>query len=116
MIELILEDRKHMTHHLVKIGSPLSYKFATLLDIRTNLRQDQFRVNLTVAFDQRLSQNGGHKMPRPILNGYVTPLDNVADMGRDRSIGANTMFLHLSYQVRFSKVPRWCRATLDNAG
>ena len=55
-------------------------------------------------------------MPRTILNGDVIPLNNVGDVCRNRSIGANPVFLHLRYQIRFSQESWRRRPTLDNAG
>lgn len=83
MIELILENRKDMAHHLVKVGSPLSKELATLFDVRANLWQNELWVNFAVPFDQGLSQQGRNQMPRSILNGDVIPLNDVADVGRN---------------------------------
>ena len=55
-------------------------------------------------------------MPRAVLDGDVISLYNIADVCRNRSIGADPMFLHLRYQVSLSQESWRCRTTLNDAG
>jgi len=55
-------------------------------------------------------------MPRSILNGDVIPLNDVADVCRNRSISADPVFLHLRYQIGFSKESWRRRPTFNDAG
>jgi len=48
----------------------------------------------------------GHKLSARILNMHVTTVDNVCDMGSNRCISSNTIFLHTSNKVSFSKETR----------
>jgi len=55
-------------------------------------------------------------MPRTIRDGDVIPLNDVADVSRNWSVGSDSVFLHLRYQIRFSKESWRRRPTFYDAG
>lgn len=55
-------------------------------------------------------------MPRAVLDGDVIPLNDVADVSRNRCIGADSVFLHLRYQIGLGQESWRCRPTLNDHG
>ena len=95
-----------MTQHHRELSLALGNKLAALLYVLPNRGQHQLRVDRTVALDQCLTESSRHELSPRVTHIHVLSLDDVGDVGGDRSVSADAVLLHLRNQLGLGQVTR----------
>jgi len=102
-LELALEHAEDVIEHLVELGLALGDQVAALLDVLSDRRQHQFRVDRAVPLHQGQTHRGRHQLAPRVHHMHILSLYNVVYMGRDRGIGAYSVLFHLRNELGFSQ-------------
>ena len=113
--ELLLEHLQGMIHHILQLRLSLCNQRAFLLDIASNRRQHQFRIDVVIPVDEHDSQLGRNQCtypshPHPIhtmrSDGHVVALHDIGDVHGNGRVRADSVLLHQADQFAFGEIAR----------
>lgn len=103
-----------MRDNSVEVNETFGNHLAGLLDVLAHLGKHELRVDLTVTFDEGVTERSGHELTTWVPHCHVLPHKDVVDVSRNRGISANAVLLHLGDQVGFRQEARRLSNTFDD--